>query len=609
MKQPPLSNFTKISCSTLFCCLYVILFISAQADTIIQITQPRITNLTTETGIDGKRSFTVETTVPLDLAKEPLVLSNPNRIIIDFTGAAPGHLLMSSCLHASSPEITIRCGRHFDFTRMVLDFGNNTIPEFHTSQQDGNFTLVLVITPSIPGGEIEQLEKDPFKQKEVDGKDAQKPEVPPQMIDDLEYVEDDNSGRSFHINGYFSNRLFHDTHQDNNCESNALNHFKAITNLTYDNNSNLSAQLGFIFNMYSNENHGNWEMDSDLRFHETYVNLLFAAGNLRVGNQIVRWGKTDGFSPLDNTNPEDFRAGIAGRREERKLPIPMVNIEYDLFRTTFQGIYIPGFFKSDLDIVGNDWSPFGHLSPTMSTFSYQQEEHNQLFDNPEYGVRASTTLGGMDFSLSYLNAKRDTPVVGTLSVPPGFPGVSEKGSIRDLVQFGVATNQAIPLRYPRQNIFGLEFETTYSNFGIRGDIAYFDKNNYLNNQLLAVKKPVIHYVLGADYLSATDFYINLQFSHSMILDFEEELLYQEEHTKAIIATVSQILFNGDLQLELRSYYDLSGDAAMYNPRVIIKKWDNLTFETGAELFFGKPYTIFGMFEDNDQLYGEVSYSF
>lgn len=609
MKYSPWFILQKLFCITFLFSLLAAWSVSAQDGTKIQITKPKVTNLIVQQGLGGQKSFTVESNVPLDLSSELFVLSNPNRIVIDFTGATPANLFMSRCHKASSQEITVRCGRHFDFTRMVLDFGQSSIPEFYTLQQEGNITLFLTTEPTIQIKEIGQLEQASPELKEPEDQDGGDIEEPLLTIGDPENIPGETPDRSIHFNGYLTNRFFHDTREENIYESDSLNHFKAITNFTYDNNSTLSAQLGLIFNMYSDENNGDWQVDSDLCFHETYINLLFGAGNIRVGNQIVRWGKTDGFSPLDNINPEDFRAGIAGRREERKLPLPMVNIEYDLFNTTLQGIYIPGFFKSELDIVGSDWSLFGNLPPSLESFAHRQEDHNQFFNNPEYGVRTSATIGSMDIALNYLSTKSDTPVIGSLIVPPGFSVNSNGGSLRDLVPFGVATSQAIPLRYPRQNIYGFEFETTYSNFGIRGDVAYFEKKSYLKNTLAAIEKPVFHYILGADYLSASDFYINLQFSHSIILDYNQDILYQEEHSHAIIATFSQILFNGDVKLELRSFYDLSGDAAMYNPRVVIKRWDNLSLEAGGELFYGKPYTLFGMYEENDQLYCEVSYAF
>lgn len=431
------------------------------------------------------------------------------------------------------------------------------------------------------------------------------------LFDD-EFVMPGREGKSesaINFSGSVKNKYGYDIDEENDLESDAFNHFETIAKLTYNNDGIFSAELGVDVDAYAYDNDGDYTYDNDARFYETYVNLSFSELNFRLGNQIVRWGKSDGISPIDNVNPEDLRSGIAGRREERKVPIPMANLQYDLNGTIFQGVYIPGFYKSDFDIVGTDWSLFGHSDRSAGSFPYQEEGSEALFEDPEFGLRFSSTVQNFDFALSYLHTRTDTPVIGSMVVPPGFPLDLENGSLRDIVPFAIATNQSIPIKYERQNIYGFEFETTVSNFGIRGDAAYFSETSYLTDDLDQVQKPSVQYVLGADYISSSNFYINLQFSHSIILDYENTMLHQKENTCALNGTISQEWLNGELKLELRGYYNLSGDAAMYNPQLIIKPWDNFTIELGAEIFNGTAQTLLGLFEDNDQYYGMVKIVF
>lgn len=67
--------------------------------------------------------------------------------------------------------------------------------------------------------------------------------------------------------------------------------------------------------------------------------------------------------------------------------------------------------------------------------------------------------------------------------------------------------------------------------------------------------------------------------------------------------------DGELVLELRECYDLSGDTVFYNPEVIVKRWQNLIVEIGAKFFSGSDKTTIGLFDKNDQWYGAVKYFF
>lgn len=588
-------------------------------------------------------SYQLKTTGPVDLPKNPFILSSPNRIVFDFYGVLPGDQLQSSCRRSSSPQMAIRSGHHKNYTRIVLDFGENKIPKYRLFKKSGFITMQLASltghfphSPPAKKDATQHIEKSTYDSPELvdspdidmapdtadeflledepslDGdKESTIGEVDDSLFDDEmgDPGIDEKTESAFRFSGSIENKYAYDTAEDNALESDALNHFQAMAKLNYNSDTFLSAQLGLLANSYTSENNGESDSDNEIRLHEAYVNLSMSSLNVKLGNQIVRWGKSDGYSPIDNVNPEDFRGGIAGRKEERKNPIPMANVEVDVRGTTIQALYIPDHYKSDFDIVGTDWSLFGPTDPTSSRVDYEEEEFDGPFGDPEFGIRIASTVHQFDFALSYLATRSDTPSIGSLSIPVGFPLDLENSSLRDLAAFAIATNQSIPILYEPQNIYGIEFETTWSDFGIRGDVAYFDAISLLNTDLDQIKKPQLQYVLGLDYISPSDFYINVQFSHLRILDYEETIAFQEEDVYSIHGTISQEFMDGELKLELRAFYDLSGDSTLYHPQILIKPWDNISIEIGAEIISGSNQTMFGLFEDNDQYYGTVKFEF
>lgn len=50
----------------------------------------------------------------------------------------------------------------------------------------------------------------------------------------------------------------------------------------------------------------------------------------RIGKQIIRWGKTDEISPVDNVNSQDLRLFIIPTYEDRKIPNWIADVEFFL---------------------------------------------------------------------------------------------------------------------------------------------------------------------------------------------------------------------------------------------------------------------------------------
>ena len=81
---------------------------------------------------------------------------------------------------------------------------------------------------------------------------------------------------------------------------------------------------------------------------EAYVDMNFHPLFVRAGRQFVVWGRSDGVSVLDTINPTNFRSPLIFETEKFRIPLWMLNINYDLGRFT----WIPGIQK-ELQVVWN----------------------------------------------------------------------------------------------------------------------------------------------------------------------------------------------------------------------------------------------------------------
>jgi hypothetical protein len=413
---------------------------------------------------------------------------------------------------------------------------------------------------------------------------------------------------SWELHGKLWNKFSHDTEEENEFEDDQSNHAEVILELNYVFNRCFRGVLSAKADWFAYGNNGNWDYDDDIRLYDAYVALSGSHYNLKVGNQIVKWGKTDEVSPLDNINPQDFRDGFVRRREERKIPIPIVNIE--LYRGLYglQGLFIPFYEKSEIDILGRDWAFFDHFEQEIGNFEVKEDDYSNTFRNSEAGVRLSGTTENLDYAFSYFYTRDDLPSLGSMIVPPGFPVPLTSATPKNLAEFARTTNQTVVLTYERQSVTGVELETTWGDFGLRADAAYIYRKSFFTNELQSIRKPVFEYALGADY-SPNSFYFNLQFGQTIVLDYDNRILWSDEVTNTLYGEITKGILDDNVELGFRAYYSITGKDYYYSPNVLLKYWDNVNLELGAEIVDGPDDTTLGLFEDNDQVYGTLEVHF
>ena len=404
-------------------------------------------------------------------------------------------------------------------------------------------------------------------------------------------------------------RVASDVKEQNKFEDDGYGHgkLKLKTKYTPSDQIQIVASVSGEYFLYANDNH--YRNDDTIRFDDTYINFSNPRFNFKIGNQVVRWGKTDGYSPIDNLNPEDYRNGIAGRREDRKLPIPMANIEIYQGTMTLQGIFIPFFYKPKFDLEGTDWAMFKHGHESIGPFKIDEGNTTKKINDSEFGLRFSGIIQNLNYALSWFHTREDLPIPDSLIVTPGFVLPPGDFSPMELAEFAVLTGQPVKLDHDRQNIFGLEIETTWRVFGIRADVAYSDDNSLLTDELQQVRKPAVRGTVGFDYNSPNAWYTNLQYSRNVILDYDSNIVWSDETTDALTGTFRKDFSNGDFQAECRIYFDLADKGTLINPKFIMTRWHPFKFELGTEIFDGSVETPIGYYSENDQIYALMECKF
>ncbi len=402
-----------------------------------------------------------------------------------------------------------------------------------------------------------------------------------------------------------------DFHQKRPFEDTTSDHETFLLQGEGDLRDDLSFKAGARLDRLAFHGHQSTNEDTRLELWETYLRYQGENLELTVGNQIIRWGKTDEMTILDNLNPQDLRELMTLRLEERKRPWPWLRIQYYGLPVTLEGVFTlwpVWHIKNDF---GTDWAVFDHLKaqleniPQLSNWArsitVDKERPGPSLRAAEWGFRLSGTISTVDWEISFLHAHnrsfyyyiKSFPVTGLwINSPSNFtltPGIN-------------ITGNTIYISRPEDNIFGFAFETTLGDAGFRGEFAYHTDQVFLRKDLLSIRKPCWQYVLGIDYEFANGLYINMQFSQRYIQEWNNTLLFDPKWDSSIFLRLSKSFWQDFLEARIDAYYDITERMYYFNPEIDYKLRDNINLFVGVHLLDGPQGTFFDPYDCNDQAY-------
>lgn len=358
---------------------------------------------------------------------------------------------------------------------------------------------------------------------------------------------------------------------------------------------------------------GNTYLYADLRFREgvnfdekytllqmkgAYAGYQSGKLDLFLGNQIVNWGRTDGFNPTNNITPNDYFF-LTPDIDDQKLSDFMLRIKYrfsPIIDIEFIGIpiYMPSIYRYDLFDMGENVS-FGEPSfPKIS------------FDNGSVATRLNFEFSKIGFSVSYFRGY-DTFYgfnVQSVDFTSGTP---------------VTTNSATSYL---KNTIGADFALPISSWILRGEAAYNITNDY--KQFMYIPNPDIAYVVGVehDFWGVTTI---LQYIGKYTFDFTElqlpvltdptsplaQMQYatekieyesalfnrkmfcqQEETNHAVMLLLRKALAYDTWNIEFAGYYNITSEELMVRSKVTWKITDALAASLGGNYMTGPDYSIF-----------------
>ena len=362
--------------------------------------------------------------------------------------------------------------------------------------------------------------------------------------------------------------------------------------------------------------------EHDLDLHEAYLHWSRGPFEARLGKQLIRWGKTDQLTPLDVANHQDMRLFVLEELEERKIPNWMARLRFYAGDFTLEGVVVPFFEPNEVDYFGTNWSFYRHLREDLlksdipegfksflRNVHVVEDEPANTVKNVQAGARVTTAVKDMDLGLAYFYGFDPMPHFTSFPVKNISLKTISGQEIKQGLTSAKVVSEDIHVDYLRSHTVGMEFETTLSLFGLRGEAVYADQRTFLTESLTSTDSAMLFWVLGADYSGEEGLYANLQLSHQHLLDHQDRILFFERHNVALNGELSREFARGRWEVGSKGVVYLSDGSSYFNPFVIWEPMTSLEVEFGLNLLDGDADTLFGYYKNNDEAYLKLTYAF
>jgi hypothetical protein len=401
-----------------------------------------------------------------------------------------------------------------------------------------------------------------------------------------------------------------------------LSKLRSRLNLEYNNSLNDKWQMrvaGYTFydsvyslrdrDRYSNEVLDDYEYETD--FQEVWIlGKLRSDLDIKIGRQVVNWGRADSFRVLDVLNPLDNREPGLVDIEDLRLPVTMIKTDYFFtdragdgqWQTSF--IIIPEIRFSKNPPYGSDFEVLG------SNFKDNEPEH---FSDSNYAAAITGIYSGWDISFHAARYWRDAPYLN-----PHFDALNFANPL-----------QGSTLEHSHLTMIGTGGNYTKGAWLVKGELAWTDGVDYTTStpqNVVVAPGPVFAIVdmptgtsrndrldalIGLEYFGVANSSFSIEIAHQHIRDYDLGMLIGNEKRNrtdlALRATHSMLNDRLDLTAVIFGAFNESGGGERFDAEYDIR--DALVLKAGV-IFYDKGDDIpFNTYYENDRVFAELKYSF
>ena len=324
---------------------------------------------------------------------------------------------------------------------------------------------------------------------------------------------------------------------------------------------------------------------------EAYVDKSFGSLDLRVGRQIVVWGRADKLNPTDSFSVKDLNRLLTDD-EDQRLGVFATQAVFNFSGFRVIGIWAP------------EWiSPVYPIPPKTGVVFVDQHP-----DQPshQFGIKLDESGGIVDGSISYFNGYSKVPNLSLVS--------------------STSQGSRVVLTYDHIQAFGSDFAFNLGSYGLRGELAYTSTPSESGSNPLE-QSSFFSGVLGVDHAIVENFNLNVQFLYRHIYDFKspdstaglallplaraQAISTQQHRTDQYGASIrpNYKILNDTLEIEAAiATWALDGDYVL-RPKVTYSLNDRVRLMVGGEIYGGPEDRFFGQLQQTSSVFTELRFLF
>lgn len=322
---------------------------------------------------------------------------------------------------------------------------------------------------------------------------------------------------------------------------------------------------------------------------EFYLDYSLGNSDIRLGKQLLPWGRADRINPTDSLTSRDYR-WLAPEEEDQRFGNTGVRYAYHLDNYTLTGAWLPLMHSSRIP-----------LDPESTRIVAIRQPDNR--DN--FGLTLDRAGKGVDWSLSF------------------FSGVDAAPSLE---QSGTISGRPFRMVNHRIQRYGGDAAWSFGSYTLRAELAYTQTGKKVD-EFSGRKFDYVQSVLGLEKQFVGNWNAIVQFVWQSALDFRDSstwptpeqrqlntlqqiiAMQPSRHMAGIGYRISKKMLDDMLELELSGLGLTDSQGWLMRPRIRYQVNDQTSVAVGGDYYEGATNSIFGRLKDNRTLFMEVSYAF
>jgi len=334
----------------------------------------------------------------------------------------------------------------------------------------------------------------------------------------------------------------------------------------------------------------------DFFYRENYIDFSTGDWDFRLGAQQIVWGEVVGLFFADVVSARDEREFLLPSFDIIRIPQTAARAEYSAGDSHLELVWIPVPTFDKIGKPGSDFYPAPLPSPAPEQISTQFQDPvkpGRQLSNSNYGVRASTLVGGWDVAAFYYRSFSAAPTFYRLPAEAG--------------------NQtfAFQPRYDRIWQMGGTLSKDVSDFVVRAEAVYTHGLGSSVTDIATAQgvvfRPTLDYIVSADFTLPRETRLNVQAFQRIFFGGSPDLVVKSDGFGASIFLSTKL--SGTLEPQLIWLQSFRGGGGLIRPRINWAAARNTTLGFGADIFTGPSDGFFGRYNNRDRIYAELRYDF